>query len=74
MPTTNKLESSQTAQGLTTASQEAAETLEGGFLELLFMLLDYIAMCGRSTHKECKTDIAPKVVSSESLQGAHHRG
>jgi hypothetical protein len=67
MPTTNKLESGQTTQGLTMASQEVAKTLEGGFLELLFMLLDYIAMCGRSAHKECKTDTTPKVVSSESL-------
>jgi hypothetical protein len=38
------------------ASQEATETPEGGFLELLFMFHDYKAMCDRPTHNECKID------------------
>jgi len=46
----------------TTALQGAAEIPEREFLELLFMFHDYKAMCGRSAHKEYKTDTTLVVV------------
>jgi hypothetical protein len=41
---------SQTARGLNMALQKATITLEGVFLELLFMFYDYKVICDRFAH------------------------